>query len=281
MTGTLILNADDYAMTRGISDGILALAEAGRLSSTSAMTTTAHWPEDARRAIKLRGTFAIGLHLNLTFAKPLGKMPKLAPGGEFPDNNAVAGRALRRAIDTVEIGAEIDRQLDRFEEHAGFPPDFVDGHHHVHVLPGIRDALIASLKRRYPAGGMLVRDPADSPATILRRQVAAGKAMAASLLALGFRRRVTDAGFKTNRGFSGYSTFGPVPYAEEFSAALVGQGPRHMIMCHPGFADTELGDRDTIHDRRPQEYAYFAAREDLPAMLWRPSRDAATREYPW
>ena len=281
MSDGVILNADDYAMTRGISDGILALAEAGRLSSTSAMTTTVHWPEDARRAMRLRGTFAVGLHLNLTFAAPLGKMPKLAPGGEFPNRQTVTGRALRRAIDSAEIAAEIDRQLDRFEEHAGFPPDFVDGHHHVHVLPGIRDALIAILKRRYPAGVMLVRDPADRPATILRRQVAAGKAMAATFLALGFRRLATGAGFTTNRGFSGYSTFGPVPYAEEFRAALIGLGPRHMIMCHPGLPDRELAAGDSIHDRRPEEHTYLAGREDLPAMLWRASRESNAREFPW
>ena len=68
------------------------------------------------------------------------------------------------------------------------PPDFVDGHHHVHVLPVIREALIDVLRRRFPQGGPLIRDPADRPAAILKRKACAGKALAAATLALGFRQ---------------------------------------------------------------------------------------------
>ena len=76
MSGGLrfILCADDFAMSRGISDGILALAEAGRLSATSAMVNQPRWAEDAPRAVALRDRFALGLHLNLTFGAPLGAM---------------------------------------------------------------------------------------------------------------------------------------------------------------------------------------------------------------
>lgn len=280
MPAKFILIADDFAMTRGISEGILALADAGRLSGTGAMVNMPHWPEQAAAALKRRDRLALGLHLNLTFGPPLGPMPKLAPDGEFPTRERVVGRAASRQIDRAEVAAEIERQLDRFQAVAGVAPDFVDGHHHVHGLPGIRDALLAALKRRFPAGGPLVRDPADRPLAILRRRVAATKAATAATLVAGFRKLAENAGFATNRGFSGYSTFGSIPYADEFPAFLIDPGPRPMIMCHPGLPDAELGDRDSIASRRPEEQAYLAGRADLPDLIWRPAgRDAAG--FPW
>jgi predicted glycoside hydrolase/deacetylase ChbG (UPF0249 family) len=277
----VILNADDYAMTQGITDAILALAEASRLSSASAIVTTRHWPAHARAAAPLRHRLALGLHLNLTFGTPLGAMPSLAPEGAFPEPGAIIHRATARRLERAEIRAEIDRQLDRFEAEAGCPPDFVDGHHHVHVLPGIRDELLAAMRRRYPTGGPLIRDPSDSLVRILRRRLAAGKALTAAWLAAGFRRAAEGAGFPTNRGFSGFSTFGAVPYADEFDAFLVSPGPRHMIMCHPGLPDDELGESDTIRHRRPEEYALLSRRDDIPGTIWRPDRHANAAGFPW
>jgi predicted glycoside hydrolase/deacetylase ChbG (UPF0249 family) len=281
MKNGVILNADDYAMTRGISDGILALAEAGRLSATSAIVTTDHWRFDAAAAIKLRGRFAVGLHLNLTFGKPVRPMPRLAPDGTLPSPDVLIGRAVSRRIDLREVGAEIDHQLDRFEEMAGAPPDFVDGHHHAHVLPGVRSELIAALKRRFPGGGPLVRVPSDTATAILRRRVAAGKALSVGLLSLGLRRLVEADGFVANAGFSGFSTFGNVPYAKEFDAFLLAFGPRPMIMCHPGMPDDELGESDTIRGRRPEEQQVIATREDIPDLIWRPNRAADATGFPW
>jgi chitin disaccharide deacetylase len=281
MKNGVILNADDYAMTRGISDGILALAEAGRLSATSAIVTTDHWRSDAAAAIKLRGRFAVGLHLNLTFGKPLRSMPSLAPDGVLPSPDVLIGRAVSRRIDRREVGAEIDRQLDRFEEMAGVAPDFVDGHHHAHVLPGIRNELIAALKRRFPDGGPLVRVPSDTATAILRRRVAAGKGLSVALLSLGLRPLVEANRFVANAGFSGFSTFGNVPYAKEFEAFLLALGPRPMIMCHPGLPDDELGESDTIRNRRPEEQQVIANRGDIPSLIWRPDRATSTTGFPW
>lgn len=276
-----ILNADDYAMTSGISDGILALAESGRLSSASAIVTVHHWPRRAAAIAALRDRAAVGLHLNLTFGAPLGAMPNLAPAGELPAAGTILRRAMTRTLNGAEIAAEIARQLDRFEEFAGFAPDFVDGHHHVHVLPGVRNALLSEMKRRFPDGGPLLRDPTDKIMSIARRTVAATKALGVSLLAKGFGPAARGAGFVTNRGFSGFSTFGATAYSDEFDAFLRYPGPLPMIMCHPGYPDDELSGRDSIARCRPVEQDYLARRSDLPALLWHPARTANSMAFPW
>jgi predicted glycoside hydrolase/deacetylase ChbG (UPF0249 family) len=280
LTG-FILNADDYALTAGVSDGILALAEASRISATSAMVNMPHWRDRAAPAVALRHRIALGLHLNLTFGPPLGPMPRFAPDRELPPREIVIRRALSRSLPLAEIGAEIGRQLDRFEEIAGVPPDFVDGHHHVHVLPGIRGALIGELRRRFPAAGPLVRDSGDRFANIVRRRTATPKALTAAALAAGFGREVRASGFAANDSFAGFSTFGSLPYATEFERFLLSPGSRPMIMCHPGFADDELGARDSIAARRTEEQAFLAARPGLPELLWRPERAAGSRAFPW
>ena len=199
-------------------------------------------------------------------------MPDLATGGILPRPATLTRRAMSGKINLAEIAAEVERQLVRFESEAGFPPDFVDGHHHAHILPGVRRVVVAALKQRFPLGGLLLRDPSDSPKNIVRRRVAAGKALGIRVLAAGFRQVATASGFLVNVGFSGYSTFGRVPYAREFDAFLRFAGPRHIIMCHPGFADTELGSRDPIARRRPEEYAVLSTRLDIPSVIWRPER---------
>jgi len=268
----MILCADDFGMTEGISQAILSLAEAGRLSATSALVTTRHWPAQAKAAARLRDRFAIGLHLNLTFGAPLGPMPNLAPDGILPRPSRLIRKAVSGQVNTAETEAEIGRQIERFEAEAGFPPDIVDGHQHVHVLPGIRRAVIAVLKRRFPESVIWLRDPSDVPINVLRRGVAVGKALCIGMLATGFRQLVFENGFQVNDGFSGFSSFGRVSYAREFDAFLRYPGPRHMIMCHPGFADSELGSGDPISERRCEEYRVLSTRRDIPDLVRLPER---------
>ena len=202
-----ILCADDYAMTLGISAGIEELATAGRLSATSAMVTTPHWPSFGPRVSGLRERAAIGLHFNLTLGRPLAPMPKFAPDGQF---GAVAGIIKRGAMGSLpldEIEAEVTRQIDQFEAVAGVPPDFIDGHQHVQALPGVRKAFLAAIGRRSWVSRPLIRDPADTVVAIMARGAATGKSLQLAALALGFGTAVTAAGFPVNQGFSGASAF--------------------------------------------------------------------------
>jgi predicted glycoside hydrolase/deacetylase ChbG (UPF0249 family) len=277
---SIILCADDYGMTAGISEGILSLAATGRLSATSAMVTTHHWPAAAARLRALRPRLAVGLHFNLTTGQPLGPMPRLAPGGSFPSLSDMLGKALTGRLNRAEIADELGRQLDRFTAELGAPPDFVDGHHHVHVLPVVRRALVDTLAERHRVSRPLLRDPSDSPAHILRRP-SAGKALLAAALATGFAELAAGKGFAVNRGFSGFSTFGRVPFAREVDAFLLALGPRHMIMCHPGFPDAELAALDRVAERRREEYEVLASRPDLPDRIWRPERGLAGSPVVW
>jgi chitin disaccharide deacetylase len=278
----VILCADDYAMAAGISAGIQELAELGRLSATSAVVTRPHWAAHARRLLPFRSRLAIGLHLNLTLGAPLGPMPNLAPAGELPTLQALLVNALAHRIPHHEVVNEIWRQLERFETELGYPPDFIDGHQHVHVLPGIRKAVVCALRQRYTGRRQLVRDPADRPVAIVARGVAAVKSLTLAALAAGFGALARKSGFQTNHGFSGVSTFDEsVPYGRELERFFAYPGPRHLVMCHPGYPDPELARLDPVVGRRKAELETLRHAPDLQARLWRPFRTSVDGELQW
>ena len=186
----------------------------------------------APRLLVHRGHLSIGLHLNLTLGQPLGLMPRLAPQGTLPPLASLTAWALGGVLDAEEISAEIARQLDRFEAALGFPPDHIDGHQHVHVLPGVRRALLREVARRYRVRPPLMRDPSDRLGAILSRRTTAAKALIVAALAIGFANSARKRGLQTNDSFAGFSRFDErEPYAEELEQALSRVGPtasRHV-----------------------------------------------------
>jgi predicted glycoside hydrolase/deacetylase ChbG (UPF0249 family) len=261
------LCADDFALSPAVTRGILEALAAGRLTATSAMTTQRGWPEANREFRALAPNADLGLHFNLTLGAPLGAMPRFAPSGAFPAMNSIVPAAWRGALPREEIRDELRRQLDAFQEAHGAPPDYVDGHQHVQVLPGIADDLLAELSARGLAGKIWLRDSADRPMRIFARGKHWGKALTVAGLARGFRAKARAAGFALNDGFSGFSDFDArADYATDFATYLRAPGARPLIMCHPGHVDDELARLDPVTGSREAELAFLLS-DRFGAML--------------
>jgi chitin disaccharide deacetylase len=255
---SVILCADDFGLADGVSRGIVELAEMGRLSATGAMTNMPGWRRMARSLMPPRDRIAVGLHLNFTAGTPLGPMPRLAPLGAFPALKDLLPKALKRQLPDSEIAEEISRQIEAFEEALGHAPAFVDGHQHVHVLPAIRPALIQALNARGYAGRVWLRDPSDKAMAILRRPIGRSKALIVKSLARGFARSAHAAGFRTNKGFSGFAPLDlSVPAARVFEEAFSKLGAHPLVMCHPGYVDDELRALDPALQSRVEELNYL------------------------
>jgi predicted glycoside hydrolase/deacetylase ChbG (UPF0249 family) len=252
------LCADDYALSPGVSRGIVEALSAGRLSATSVLTTRPFWPKGAHELRQFAAKADIGLHLNFTLGSPLGDMPGFAPGGRLPEISHVVKAAWRNELPDAEIGQEISRQLDSFCEYFGATPAFVDGHQHVQLLPQIRSQLFACLEEKRPSGKVWLRDSSDRPRRILQRGAELRKALEIAWLGRGFAKEASARGYATNEGFSGFSAFDPgLDYAAEFARYLRTPGRRHLIMCHPGYCDEELVSADPVTLSRERELNFL------------------------
>ncbi len=136
----IIMSADDFAQSEDIDAGILQLIKMGRLTATSCLTLSPSWQQAAKTITpEIRKQADIGLHLDFT-QYPQALHNKLAK---------LIIKAYCRALPYPAIVQSIHQQLDNFEQALGTPPDYIDGHQHVHQLPQIREALVEVLTQRY------------------------------------------------------------------------------------------------------------------------------------
>jgi len=269
----LLLCADDFAISEGVSEGILRLADAGRLTAVGCMTGSPLWSALAPGLASVAARCDVGLHLTLTDQTPLGRLPRLAPDGRLPGRDRLLALALagRLADDGIagEIDAEIGRQWQAFVDARGRPPDFVDGHLHVHLLPVVRDALCARLAGCTADARPYLRICWEPPAAVVRRRVAVGKALLLAALSRPLRREAGRRGLAGNDSFRGIHGFDPrVPFGPLMRRFLAGAGDRPLVMCHPGFVDARLRAIDPVTEQRRVEYDYLASErfaDDLAA----------------
>lgn len=122
---------DDYGLGPDHDAAMRDLASAGRFWGVSCMVDGPDFNEEAHRLLNARSAnrFQIGLHVNLT--EPIDDpSPVVSPG-------RLLAQGLRGGEALAWVSRSLDRQWRRFEDAFGSAPDFVDGHRHVHLVPGV------------------------------------------------------------------------------------------------------------------------------------------------
>jgi len=238
----IVVCADDFGMSASVDAGILDLAAAGRLSATSLLVDGPTAAGDVPALLET--PLQVGLHLN--FTESFGQ-----PGLCLPLRALIQAAYLRR-LPANAVRDGIRRQLDRFRELTGRWPDYVDGHQHVHQLPGVREALLGALAER-AGSGLWIRDTGRPRMAGLPGRLRFKAGVIASLGAAGLRRRARAAGYRQNRGFLGVYDFkGGVPAYEAWMSRWLAQGlDGDVLMCHPARG---ADPRDPLSSQRQAEY---------------------------
>jgi predicted glycoside hydrolase/deacetylase ChbG (UPF0249 family) len=209
MTRRLIVNADDFGLTPGVSAGILSAHHHGIVTSTTLLATAAI---DAEQLAALRDSgLGVGIHVNLTLGRPLSSGRSLVDSdGRFVrDPSHAAARA-----DARDVEREVNAQIEKFAYLMRREPTHLDTHHHVGLLAPVTDVVLEAARRL----GVAVR---SQNATA--------------------RARALTAGLRTPDHFFGES--GPGAYwslARTLAQLRALPAGVSEFMAHPGWCDDAL-----------------------------------------
>jgi chitin disaccharide deacetylase len=251
----LIVNADDFGLTRLVSQGILDAHYYGIVTSTSLMANGGAFEEAVAMAMRAP-RLSVGVHLALTQGIPVSpalEVPTLvdAHGRLYLTARQVLNRIVTHRIGLREIEIELRAQIAKVLR-AGITLTHLDGHKHLHVLPGISEIVIR-LAQEF--GIPSVRCPMEElPLACLPhylrnrqagvfRQCLAGRVV--SWFARHFRLKLAQAGLNYPTHFYGLSQTGllNLERLEEIIRGLPDGASE--LMCHPGYADPLLAETGT------------------------------------
>lgn len=257
----VILCADDYGQNESVSQAIVHLVKAGRLSAVSCLVTGADWPLHWETLKPLRSQIDVGLHFNLTEGVPLSDTLK-ARGGFQPVGRLLLSAMMGR-LDPAVMAAELVAQLDRFRAVTGEWPDFIDGHQHVQHFRGVREAVAGEYLRRLARAGCYIRCIDEPSLWSLAQGPARFKRLVLRLSGTrAFRQLLEERHIPHNPSFSGIYPFAQASrYGQLFPKFLEQIRDGGLILCHPGQAEADP--LDPIARTRAEEYQFLQGADFL------------------
>ena len=233
---------DDYGLNEAVNAGALDLVEAGRVTALTCLTRAPAWRAGARALLAAKRVPDVGLHLNLSESWGEGQWHQPLA--------LLCMRAYTHSLPQPRLREEIATQFNAFEDEMGRPPDFVDGHQHVHQLPLVRELLMQELTKRYPAHRPWLRNT-QAPQAL--RRLSGKQQFISALGSTAFCRLARQLGYPTNRSLLGVYRFTDAlpAYAQSLAAWCKAADDGSVLMTH--VANREVAD-DAIATARLIEY---------------------------
>jgi predicted glycoside hydrolase/deacetylase ChbG (UPF0249 family) len=232
----LIVNADDFGQSPGVSRGIVRAHREGVVTSTSVLGNC----EDlltARALLAEAPGLGVGVHLALVGGRPVSdpaRVPTLVgPDGRLRHSaREFFASWMKGELQIAEIETEFEAQISRIRQQ-GIVPDHLNTHRHLGFVPAVGRA-VEAVARRHGIGG--IRSAVERPTLGWLTEPARG--LEASLL--------TGLAWLTRRQM-GARRHGPQSWGfvevgrldEVRILEILGRmGPgAHELICHPGEED--------------------------------------------
>ena len=172
-------------------------------------------------------------------------------------------RGLAGRLDREIIYTEMKEQIAAFVDLFGRTPDFVDGHQHAHLFPGIQSAFLSAVKEMAPEA-WIRQCGRNQP---LLQRFGSPKALVLDVLSARFRQNASRKELAFNPAFSGAYDFYSAPdFAALMPQFLKEMPERGVVMCHPGLVDDVLVSLDPLTVQREREYAFLGGEQFWPLM---------------
>lgn len=220
----LIINADDFGLTKGCNEGIISAMKDGIVTSTTVMMNMHEAEEGIRKALE-EGIDKMGVHLTLTCGKPLMQkddvLSLVDKDGKFHRRTAM----FPISIEFGELEKELRAQIEKFLD-TEMQLTHLDSHHHVQTYGKIKE-LVGILAKEY---GVPVRQTDRSEKEYFR-----------------------SIGVKTTDYFS--MEFYGDSVSVETLKGIIDKFPEGTmeIMSHPGFFDKEIQEISSYNRERSKE----------------------------
>ena len=237
MDKVLIVNADDYGRSPGVSTGIRQAHQHGIVTTSTVMINLPGAITDIQLALHQTPELALGVHLNLTVGRPC------ASASDVPSLVDASGAFLRKddlydhpeQLNPEEVEREWRAQVETFLT-TGARLDHLDSHHHIALISSDIWNCCLSIASDYHCG---VRTP--MPSDLNRQSLTdAFPRKAIDFVAETASKQIAAADVQHVDNFLG-SFFGNQATREHLLVLLdelpVGV---HELMCHPGIADDLL-----------------------------------------
>lgn len=238
----VIINADDFGLSKGINSGIIKAYQEGILTSASLMVNMPGF-EDAINLIKINPGLTVGIHINIIRGKPVlppSNLQSFTKGGFFLKSllkilGVIYSGKLRLRELEIESRAQIERLLQR-----GISITHIDSEKHLHLIKPVF-AVITKIAKEY--GIFKIRcineipyfgRDADNLPGIFRRQFY--NRLFLNLVSTQNRPLIQRYNLKTTDYFYGVGGMTMLKLERAFRSLKDGTTE---IMCHPGYIEDE------------------------------------------
>lgn len=230
----LIVNADDYAYFPGVSRGIIDAHTEGIVTATGVLANGSSFSTDVEQ-LRSVSSLDTGVHLNLTFGRPLSAEMRSHFDGssaKFASKAVFAKQYILGKISIDDIRAEWCAQIGKCLEE-DLKLWFLNSHEHVHLFPSLFD-LTQELAKEYDVP--YVRLPS---AKLFESMHPVGIVRAGIVKGLGAINK--SKSLVPSPNFIGFGQSGHL--SEAYVTRLIRglqPGKIYELMCHPGYGH-ELG----------------------------------------
>lgn len=241
----IIVNADDFGLTEGVTKGIVEAHKKGIVTHTSIMSNGLFF-EEASEIAKEEKDLGVGIHLVMTWGKPvLERNSSLIDNqtGEFFGYRKLILNYLTGRVSKADVYAEWECQIIK-SINAGIKLTHIDSHHHIHMLPMFYKVAL-ELGDKYK---------------IKRIRVTREKIYWSDSIALKIKKAIffilsIISRIKNKRVFYGLSLQKAANYKEFLLVILCNNNKDAEVMVHPGIVDEYLIKTDVMTYARERELA--------------------------
>lgn len=277
-----IIHADDYGLTRGITDSILDAADNGALTSVSVCANGGAFEYAMEEYRRREGRLRLAVHLNLCEGSPV--LPAGEAGMLTGEDGAfnlgfaglwgrylMSGRKAREAL-RREVRAELAAQITKVKRAAGPGwPVSLDSHRYYHMIPFVFDVLI---DMKEELGIEYIRTTREPLVLSLKGLTAMRSAVAANLVKRSILNSLSKTQMKAlaSRGISTCDWFVGVLYSGHMTEAAVVAAHKKLEKLGDDARTAEL----LFHPGRPgeDERANWGGNKEFLGFYYSPMRRA-------